>query len=55
MKKLNLQAPKTMQDVLNISHAFATMDPDGNGKPDTIGLSLQKRNTGQRFRTDRLL
>ncbi|MDI4647039.1 extracellular solute-binding protein [Cohnella hashimotonis] len=42
LKKLNLQAPKTMQDVLDISHAFATMDPDGNGKADTIGLSLQK-------------
>lgn len=42
MKKLNLQAPKTMDDVLKIAEAFTTKDPDGNGKNDTYGLPMTK-------------
>ncbi|MCQ6559426.1 extracellular solute-binding protein [Paenibacillus mendelii] len=42
MKKLNLQEPKTMQDVLAIAEAFKNGDPDGNGKPDTFGLPITK-------------
>lgn len=42
LKKLNLQAPKTMDDVLKISEAFTTKDPDGNGKNDTYGLPITK-------------
>jgi len=42
LEKLGLPEPKTMQDVLNIAEAFVTKDPDGNGKPDTIGLGLTK-------------
>jgi putative aldouronate transport system substrate-binding protein len=42
LTKLNLPEPKTMNDVLAISEAFTTKDPDGNGKPDTIGISLNK-------------
>ncbi|MCQ6558400.1 extracellular solute-binding protein [Paenibacillus mendelii] len=42
LKKLNLPEPKTMDDVFKISEAFTTQDPDGNGKPDTIGISLNK-------------
>ncbi|MBD2868960.1 extracellular solute-binding protein [Paenibacillus arenilitoris] len=42
LKKLNLPEPQTMDDVLKISEAFTTQDPDGNGKADTIGLSLNK-------------
>jgi putative aldouronate transport system substrate-binding protein len=42
LKKLNLQAPTTMADVLAISEAFATQDPDGNGQADTFGLGVQK-------------
>jgi putative aldouronate transport system substrate-binding protein len=42
LEKLKLPAPKTMNDVFAISSAFTTMDPDGNGKNDTIGLSLFK-------------
>ncbi|EPR09364.1 extracellular solute-binding protein [Ruminiclostridium papyrosolvens] len=42
LKKLNLQVPKTMDDVLKISEAFTTKDPDGNGKNDTIGLPITK-------------
>ncbi|MCJ7841221.1 extracellular solute-binding protein [Lederbergia sp. NSJ-179] len=42
MEKLNLSAPKTMDDVLNIAEAFTTKDPDGNGKDDTYGLAVNK-------------
>ncbi|WP_127588685.1 extracellular solute-binding protein [Paenibacillus koleovorans] len=42
LKKLNLPEPKTMSDVLAISEAFTTKDPDGNGKNDTFGITLDK-------------
>ena len=42
LKKLNLEAPKTMQDLLNISKAFTENDPDGNNKKDTFGLAINK-------------
>jgi putative aldouronate transport system substrate-binding protein len=40
LKQLNLQEPKTMQDVLAISAAFAKQDPGGTGK--SYGLPLTK-------------
>ncbi len=40
LQKLGMQEPKTMQDVLAISEAFTTRDPDGNNKNDTYGLGL---------------
>lgn len=42
LKKLQLPEPKTMDDVVRIAEAFAYQDPDGNGKPDTIGLGVSK-------------
>jgi putative aldouronate transport system substrate-binding protein len=39
MEKLNLQAPKTADDIATIAKAFVEKDPDGNGKADTIGLT----------------
>ena len=42
LKKLNLERPKTMDDLYNIATAFAKQDPDGNGKADTIGLGINK-------------
>ncbi|MDF2922786.1 MAG: extracellular solute-binding protein [Paenibacillaceae bacterium] len=42
LEKLNLQEPKTMEDVFKIATAFAKQDPDGNGKADTIGLAINK-------------
>ncbi len=42
LAKLSLPDPKTMADVEKIAVAFATQDPDGNGKPDTYGLGLSK-------------
>lgn len=38
LKKLNLQEPKTMQDVIAIAQAFTKNDPDGNGQNDTFGI-----------------
>ena len=35
---LGLEAPKTMDEALDIAIKFATEDPDGNGKADTYGL-----------------
>ncbi|NOU68872.1 extracellular solute-binding protein [Paenibacillus sp. LMG 31461] len=40
LDKLKLSPPKTMDDVIQIALAFANNDPDGNGKKDTFGLSL---------------
>jgi len=42
LEKLNLPEPKTMDDLLAISEAFVTQDPDGNGKDDTTGLAITK-------------
>jgi putative aldouronate transport system substrate-binding protein len=42
MDKLDLQAPKNLDDLFAIAKAFATKDPNGNGKQDEIGLPLTK-------------
>jgi putative aldouronate transport system substrate-binding protein len=42
MDKLGIDAPTSMQDVLEISHRFSNDDPDGNGLDDTIGLCMNK-------------
>jgi putative aldouronate transport system substrate-binding protein len=42
LKKLGLEAPKTMSDAQNISKAFTEDDPDGNGVDDTFGLAATK-------------
>jgi multiple sugar transport system substrate-binding protein len=40
LAKLNLQPPKTWDDVVNVAKAFTTGDPDGDGKADTYGLAV---------------
>ncbi|MDF2924533.1 MAG: hypothetical protein K0R57_3447 [Paenibacillaceae bacterium] len=40
LKKLNLEVPKTDEELFSVAKAFATQDPDGNGKQDTYGFSL---------------
>ncbi|OXS57560.1 hypothetical protein B1A99_15985 [Cohnella sp. CIP 111063] len=40
LDKLSLQAPKTIDELVNVATAFAQQDPDGNGKPDTYGIAL---------------
>lgn len=38
LRKLGLKAPTTWQEMLSVAQAFATRDPDGNGKKDTYGM-----------------
>ncbi len=38
LDKLGLQAPKTLDDFLNVTKAFTFHDPDGDGKNDTYGF-----------------
>ncbi|MFD0674889.1 hypothetical protein [Cohnella sp. GCM10027633] len=40
LANVGLEAPKSMDDVINIAKAFTKNDPDKNGKNDTYGLSL---------------
>ncbi|MFJ2042845.1 extracellular solute-binding protein [Paenibacillus sp. O199] len=42
LKKVGLEAPKSMQDIIKIAEAFTFEDPDGNGKDDTYGIALNK-------------
>lgn len=42
LDKTGLGEPKSMQDVIKIAEAFTFDDPDGNGKNDTYGISLNK-------------
>jgi multiple sugar transport system substrate-binding protein len=37
-EKLGMAQPKTWQDMLTLAKAFATRDPDGDGKKDTYGM-----------------
>jgi putative aldouronate transport system substrate-binding protein len=41
LKKLNLQIPKTMDELEGVLKAFKEQDPDGNGKDDTIPLMTE--------------
>ncbi|MCX4908174.1 sugar ABC transporter substrate-binding protein [Streptomyces sp. NBC_00878] len=38
LKKLGLDVPQTWDDLTKVATAFATKDPDGNGKKDTYGM-----------------
>ncbi|MDO0917068.1 sugar ABC transporter substrate-binding protein [Streptomyces sp. DT2A-34] len=38
LHKLGLKAPTTWQEMLSVAKAFATEDPDGDGKADTYGM-----------------
>ncbi|QJC50965.1 extracellular solute-binding protein [Paenibacillus albicereus] len=39
LDKLGLQPPKTLDEYIEVIRAFASGDPDGNGKKDTYGIS----------------
>ncbi|WP_256757195.1 extracellular solute-binding protein [Cohnella sp. WQ 127256] len=43
LEKLNLQPPKSFDDLERIALAFIERDPDGDGKRDTIGLPGDKK------------
>jgi len=40
LKKLNLEVPKTTEEMYKVIKAFTEQDPDGNGKKDTYGIQL---------------
>lgn len=40
LTNLGMQAPKSLDELYNVLKAFATGDPDKNGKQDTIGLAV---------------
>lgn len=42
LSKLQLDVPKTLDDVIEIARAFRNSDPDGNGLKDTFGIGFQK-------------
>ena len=43
MQNLNLSAPQTFDEVIDMARAFTFDDPDQNGKDDTYGLLMQRR------------
>ncbi len=43
---LDLQAPKTIDDFIEVCTAFTFDDPDGNGQNDTFGASFDVNNEG---------
>lgn len=40
LDNLNLEVPKTMDELLNVIEKFTTDDPDGNGIDDTYGIGV---------------
>ncbi|EKN65243.1 family 1 extracellular solute-binding protein [Neobacillus bataviensis LMG 21833] len=42
LDKLGLKMPTNFEELKEVAVAFATQDPDGNGKNDTVGLGLAK-------------
>lgn len=42
LSNLDLEEPKTMDDLLKVAEAFAREDPDQNGQDDTYGLGIMK-------------
>ncbi len=40
LDKLGLKAPTTLDEFTNVCRAFTNDDPDGNGKPDTFGVTF---------------
>lgn len=45
LDKLGLKVPTNFEELKEVATAFATKDPDGNGKNDTVGLGLAKNIT----------
>ncbi|MCM3257959.1 extracellular solute-binding protein [Paenibacillus lautus] len=42
LDKLKLEVPTTVEQLASVADAFTKNDPDGNGKPDTFGLTGSK-------------
>lgn len=42
LDRLGLEPPSTLDDYYEVIKGFAERDPDGDGKPDTVGLSIRE-------------
>lgn len=42
LDKLNLDIPKSLEELEQVAQAFVDKDPNGNGKADTYGIALHK-------------
>ena len=40
LKAVGMDAPRTVEEFVEVCRAFTTQDPDGNGKADTYGVSF---------------
>ncbi|WP_240418963.1 extracellular solute-binding protein [Paenibacillus periandrae] len=40
LQKLNLDIPKTTEELYQVAKAFTEQDPDGNGRKDTYGIAM---------------
>lgn len=45
LDKLGLEPPETIAELEKIMHAFVHQDPDGDGKDDTIGITIAGKNS----------
>ena len=51
MENTNSQAPKTVDELVELARKFTFEDPDGNGVDDTYGFALSKSVTATNFGT----
>ncbi|WNR42890.1 type 2 periplasmic-binding domain-containing protein [Paenibacillus roseipurpureus] len=52
LDKLNLKAPKTLDEFEKVMDAFTNNDPDGNGKKDTFGFAVSGKNGYSNWMSD---
>lgn len=52
LRKLDLEAPTTLEEMEAVMDAFVNRDPDGNGLNDTIGLAAGFKNGFNNWMTD---
>jgi putative aldouronate transport system substrate-binding protein len=52
LKKLGLEEPKTIDELVTVMDAFTNQDPDGNGKKDTYGLTVGMKNALNTWMTE---
>lgn len=46
LDKFDLEAPTTIEELEAVMEIFVTQDPDGNGKDDTLGITLSAGDVG---------
>jgi putative aldouronate transport system substrate-binding protein len=52
MKKFNLKAPETIEDLEHIMDVFVNQDPDGNGEKDTVAFTTSFKNKFSTWMSD---